>query len=283
MQKLNFKMKNMVSNEEILKMIYSSNEACKLIKTLKLSEDEVLQYSEKIFFYIEENKPCINCPGIKNCKKVDKGFIYKLEFDEYGGLVSKYYQCKEYKDYYGKASNIAYSTYNTDDILDADLKVFPSLVNETSKDFKEMNLALYKHAKTKGCYLTFKDQRKHKTFVLGLVATLINSYRCAVIKMSHFLQDLKANFKNNEAYENLMNKVMTAPILIIDDIGGETVSSWSRDDVLVNILNYRLDNDLITIFISEFEIEKLPLLYTLKNDKIKVDKLISRINQLTTY
>jgi len=62
-------------------------------------------------------------------------------------------------------------------------------------------------------------------------------------------------------------------------VGGESVTAWSRDEILLPLLNHRLDQNLTTIFISEFAIEQLPLLYTLQNDELKAKKFISKIKE----
>ena len=79
--------------------------------------------------------------------------------------------------------------------------------------------------------------------------------------------------------EELLNKFYNAQIVILDDVGGESVTAWSRDEILLPLLNHRLDQNLTTIFISEFAIEQLPLLYTLQNDELKAKKFISKIKE----
>ena len=69
-------------------------------------------------------------------------------------------------------------------------------------------------------------------------------------------------------------------VLILDDIGGESITSWSRDDILLPLLNARIDQHLTTIFISEFSLEQLPLLYTIQKDHLKAEKLISKMKEL---
>ncbi len=283
MEKFNYQYQKLMTDDEILAMIHQSQQANDLIAQLKLSDEEVLNYSEKILFFINENRPCETCSGIKHCPKAEKGLVYCLFRDDYNELMAKYQSCEPYYQYFGKAQNIVYSSYPIEDILDAKTDEFISLLSTQDSQFISMVAALVKQAKTKGCYLTFKKASEHKKFVLILVSVLINTYFCAIIKMSSFLQELKSCFKNKEKYDQLFYKVENAPILIIDHLGEETISAWSRDDVLLSILNYRLDHDLVTIFVSEFELKQLSLLYRLQNDHLKADKLISKIKQLTQY
>ncbi|NLC48473.1 MAG: hypothetical protein GX758_03850, partial [Tenericutes bacterium] len=64
----------------------------------------------------------------------------------------------------------------------------------------------------------------------------------------------------------------------------ENNTSWSRDEVLSTILQYRMDNDLTTFFTSNFTIDELEnlLAETSKGaDLIKARRIVERIRFLT--
>ena len=160
------------------------------------------------------------------------------------------------------------------------LQEFRSICLQLPKSFQTMYLKLYHHSSTKGCYLQIKDSRQRKIFEIGLLSTLLHQYRCSLVKISQFLSDLKALFADKNGYEDLLMKVYQCDVLILDDIGGESITSWSRDDILLPLLNARIDQHLTTIFISEFSLEQLPLLYTIQKDHLKAEKLISKMKEL---
>ena len=77
---------------------------------------------------------------------------------------------------------------------------------------------------------------------------------------------------------------MTSDILLLDDIGAENNSPWSRDEVLGTILQYRMDNNLITFFTSNFTINELETILSETSkgtDIIKAKRIIERIKSLT--
>ena len=81
-----------------------------------------------------------------------------------------------------------------------------------------------------------------------------------------------------------MIKLKKCDILLIDDLGAETVTSWSRDEVLGTILQYRMENNLSIFITSNLTIEELEThLSIIKNntDKVKARRIIERIKQLT--
>jgi len=72
--------------------------------------------------------------------------------------------------------------------------------------------------------------------------------------------------------------------LLIDDIGAENVTPWSRDEILGPILQYRMEEGLPTFFTSNLTLEELEVnLSSTKsgNDLLKARRIIERIKQLT--
>ena len=99
------------------------------------------------------------------------------------------------------------------------------------------------------------------------------------------LNKLKSTFDTEESFTETFELIKTSEILLIDDIGAETVTNWSRDEILGTILQYRMENNLTTFFTSNLTIEELEIHLSLnKNntDKVKARRIIERIKQLTT-
>jgi primosomal protein DnaI len=78
---------------------------------------------------------------------------------------------------------------------------------------------------------------------------------------------------------------MKTPLLLLDDIGAENCSAWSRDEVLGPILQYRMDNNLPIFFTSNLSLNELEKSLSMTSsgvDKVKARRIIERIKQLTT-
>ena len=81
----------------------------------------------------------------------------------------------------------------------------------------------------------------------------------------------------------VFDKVKKCDLLLIDDIGAETVTSWNRDEVLGTILQYRMQESLPTFFTSYLSLKELEV-HLAGNDsegKIKARRIIERIKYLT--
>ena len=73
-------------------------------------------------------------------------------------------------------------------------------------------------------------------------------------------------------------------MLLLDDIGAENCSNWSRDEVLGPILQYRMENHLPTFFTSNLTLDELEAALAVTSsgvDKVKAKRIIERIKQQT--
>ncbi len=84
-----------------------------------------------------------------------------------------------------------------------------------------------------------------------------------------------------ESYR-MINQVKHAKFLIIDDLGQETITSFSRDDILNPIITYRMEKGLNTIITSNYELEELNDLYTLRPiESKKVKSIFLKMSKLS--
>lgn len=68
------------------------------------------------------------------------------------------------------------------------------------------------------------------------------------------LYDLKATFDGSSNTRDLLEHVISAPILILDDLGAERLSDWAKD-ILHYIIVKRYNDKLPVIITSNFELE----------------------------
>ncbi|MDR0300239.1 MAG: primosomal protein DnaI [Streptococcaceae bacterium] len=61
----------------------------------------------------------------------------------------------------------------------------------------------------------------------------------------------------NFAAAEQVDEIKISELLVIDDIGGEINTAWSRDNILQVILQYRMDNVLPTFFTSNYSLKDL--------------------------
>ncbi|MCI9084609.1 MAG: primosomal protein DnaI [Bacilli bacterium] len=277
------------SYDEALK----SDDFKQIVTKLKMNREELINYTSTLEECASEYSHCKNCPGIDACKNKINGYAYLPRIVE-GNLEFSYRPCK-YKNKLDKKNKHLENTYaysvpkeireaSFNKIYKTDKNRYQTIIwlTEFMDKYKE-------NKEQKGLYLC-GNFGSGKTY---LIASMFNELakegiKSAIIFWPEFLRDLKASF--NSEYKNEFNdkynKIKKAPLLLIDDIGAETITSWSRDEILCPILQYRMEEKLPTFFTSNLNLEALEnhLAITSKGDEIiKAGRIISRIKQLTEY
>nr|WP_027106934.1 primosomal protein DnaI [Ligilactobacillus ceti] len=125
-----------------------------------------------------------------------------------------------------------------------------------------------------------------KTYTLGVIANELAQYDIPVtmVHLPSFIVAVKKAIGDNKNV-HLVDEIKKTPILMIDDIGADQLSSWSRDDVLGVILQYRMQEELPTFFSSNIAMEDLTEQYLTLNNRgeaepLKAQRIMERINFL---
>ena len=146
-------------------------------------------------------------------------------------------------------------------------------------------LASFKKNKhTKGLYLT-GDFGVGKTYILaGLTNSIARQgSRVVFLHVPSLIASLGSHFQDNSLNDEI-DRIASAPVLIFDDIGAETLSEWSRDDVLGVILQKRMDNVLPTFFSSNMTMDGLNEHFAKTRnsvDEVKARRLMERVRFLS--
>lgn len=124
-----------------------------------------------------------------------------------------------------------------------------------------------------------------KTYMLAGLANYVATNfdrNVAFLHVPTFIAGLSSHFGDNSLQDEIRN-LAECDILILDDIGAETLSQWSRDDVLGVILQARMDNVLPTFFSSNLDMEALESHFEeTRNatDPVKAKRLMQRVRFL---
>lgn len=139
---------------------------------------------------------------------------------------------------------------------------------------------------TPGLYLA-GDYGVGKTYLLGAIANELftsKSVKSTMIHFPSFAVEIKESISDNSVISQV-NKIKSADILMIDDIGADSMSGWIRDEILGVILQYRMQNDLPTFFSSNFSMDQLQdqLAKSQRGElePIKAQRIMERIKYLS--
>lgn len=284
---------NVVGKVDEIKLSQSFMDACsdkdfkEYVYHLNINEETLKKYTSSLEDAFQEHKNCANCSSLKDCQNKVVGYVYTPEKD--GKLITfSYNACKKYQ------TELKNNSYKENlELFDMPKEILAASLKNIYKDdkarlpiikyFKEFMDNYNAQEKPKGLYLT-GSFGSGKTY---MIASLFNELakkgiRSALIYYPEFLRSLKASFQTN--YDEKFNYIKKVPLLLLDDIGAENCSAWSRDEILGPILQYRMESHLPTFFTSNLSLEELEtaLAITSTNaDKVKARRIIERIKQLT--
>ena len=156
--------------------------------------------------------------------------------------------------------------------------------NKTIKINDNINNAIFikeydNNKKNKGLYL-YGSFGCGKTYIISALFNELkkNGYKTEIVYFPTLLRDLKSDF---DELESTMEYLEDVEILLIDDIGAEKVSEWSRDEILGTILQSRMNNYKTTFFTSNYSIYELEKKLASTDDKIAANRVCERIRILS--
>ena len=258
----------------------------KLIEKVKLPYEELAKYTSILEDCAEEYHNCLNCKNIMECKNRVKGHAYLPEVEN-NQLRFGYKMCKKQEKLLkeNKYLENIYSYNIPEEIVKASMKDIYVDDPNRIEIIKWINKFIKNYEKSeKGLYLS-GSFGSGKTYLLSAMFNELakQNVKSAIIFWPEFLVDLKNSMRNDDFGEKL-NRIKKVPLLLIDDIGAEATTSWSRDDILCPILQYRMQEKLPTFFTSNLSIELLEKHLASSKDgieEVKAKRIIERINQLT--
>lgn len=261
----------------------------KIANGTKLNTETLMKYTTKLEISSKEYNNCKKCKNILECKNEVCGYVfyperngdditfsylpckYKLEIDEQNKYLDNIY----YFDIPKEIKNAKIK-----DIKTKDENRFATI--EWIKNFMtnyEINQS------QKGLYLN-GNFGCGKTYLLSAMLNELakKGNKVAIIYYPEFLRSLKESFGVEDEFRKKFNYIKKVPLLLFDDIGAESVTEWTRDEILGPILQYRMEEKLPTFFTSNLTIEELEQHLSTTNkeiDLVKARRIIERIKQLT--
>lgn len=257
----------------------------KMIDSIDLEDEVLMKYTSKIKQAVTE---------LNNYKKDKKcllnempGFIFTPYVVD-GILNFKYKACEEKEKEINDLEYIknGYKFEVAKDIRNAKMSEIYTNDKNRVEIIKWVTAFIKKYRKGetyKGLYLSGNFGSGKSYIISATINELVKDGKtAAMVYYPKFLNILKASFSSD--FDEQLNYAMNADLLLLDDIGAENITSWSRDDILGTILQHRMDNKLVTFFTSNLTKEELEVhLSSTKDgvDKLKAKRIMERINFLT--
>jgi len=260
----------------------------KIVSSLDISKEELVKYTSLIRNSACELKNCKECKSLLQCQNEVKGFVYYPEVVE-DNIVFNYVSCK-YKNKLDKEFSYKKNIYSFDmpkSLLFASMKdihIDDKRRVEVIKWIKGFVDDYKKGVKRHGIYLT-GNFGCGKTYLLTAMLNELakSGHKVAIVYYPFFLRKLKMSFSLDEGANDDYNLIKNVELLLIDDIGAETTTAWSRDEILGTILQYRMEEGLTTFFTSNLNLDELEDHLSISKsgvERVKARRIIERIKQL---
>lgn len=254
----------------------------KFVNKFNLPKEEMMKHTSNLEESTIEYNNCLNCSGLMECLNKIRGYTYLPKVVN-NTLVFRYKACHytnnknkennhlKYVKYYNTPVGASNASWSNIDGKYLKRKDTIRWLNDFKNNYPNVNKGIYLYGNF-GCGKSY------------LITAMLNELakkqvRSTIVFFSEFLQELKSSF-DSDFSDKLLN-VKKTPILLIDDIGAEAISAWSRDEILCPILQYRMDEKLPTFFTSNLSIDDLEQHLSFNGKEVvKAKRIIERVKQL---
>ena len=261
----------------------------------ELSKEIVDRSLGKLYEYSTASHGCDKCTDLSNCKNIMNGFEPKLVIKR--DLIEiEYVKCpsKLQDENRRNISRMIESMHMPKEVMEAQLHDID--LDATSDESRisvveAANNFLNSIDETgelpqRGLYI-YGPFGIGKSFILGALANELahRGIKTIAVYVPEFLREIKQSIQDQTLNEKI-DFVKKAQVLILDDFGAESMSSWTRDEVLGTILQHRMAEQLPTFFTSNFSYEELEhhLTYSQRGEKdvVKAARIMERIRMVST-
>lgn len=252
----------------------------KVILDLQMSDAEVEEQLAALICLYEEDLYCAKCPGLEKCEKDYQRYRLSLRRDG-REIVREYSLCPVALQTLERKSRFMIADFPKD-WLTKELKD----VDITSNKRKKLVMALSASIRNKNgawFYVT-GNNKSGKSFIMAAYGSSYAKHIGRGVVFTNFSNlcgDLSNLYmKEKDKFYEKMEKLINAPLVIIDDFGNEFLNDVSFTNIVFPLVHERSIKGLPVCFISDFKFEDFPGLYN-KINPARVNQLMNLIKEHT--
>jgi len=239
---------------------------------------------------VRERENCARCEKLEDCPNMVTGHTPTLR-ENNGSITLAMRPCTKWLAEQEKRwrERMIRSHHISKDILHATFRSIEQSPERKEAIEKSIDFCLQfenKRPPAKGLYF-YGPLGVGKSYIAGaiqqeLLHVSIDSY---MVYLPEFMREMRSAIGTGEIQKKI-DAVKRATVLILDDIGAEYNTPWTRDEVLGAILQYRVSEHLPVIYTSNLNLDELEehLAYTDKggHEPMKAQRIMERIRHYVT-
>jgi primosomal protein DnaI len=246
----------------------------------------------KMYEFHNQSKECSKCPSLGECVNMIPGYQPQLLLKNKESIELDYHRCpsKVLADSQKEKEQKIKSVYIPSNLLSASfMDIYED--DEYRYQIKQKVWTFLKsynsNKKTKGFYI-HGGFGVGKTYILCAIANELaeKNTESMIMYFPEFIRELKSVMSNEGSFNKKLDSAKKVPVLMFDDIGAESMTSWMRDEILGPILQYRMLENLPTFFTSNLNFDELLRHYTYsqkgEEEGIKAQRILERIKYLSS-
>lgn len=236
--------------------------------------------------YQEDAEICDHCPGFLRCPKLAKGFRLQLTYDDQLGIQNHVHRCAPAEAFLAVSQNYIRRDF-ADELIairltDIDIPTTPSNRRKVLISFLQ---AINDHKPIDQGFFLFGPSGIGKSFMLiaFLNELALKGNLVAFVHFKTLVEEIRNLIKNGqgELATKRMQELQKVNFLVIDDLGREKISEWSRDSLLWELVDERSrQKGKITFFTAYDAPGVLMRDYQLDASR-RHERIFSRISELS--
>ena len=290
MEKLNFEFalspSQLLDREELIKGLLKNANVQAFLAHHDVDETFVSDNASKLNTWLAHLEKCKNCVGLHACRQEETGYVLGLQLDP---LLSFELQACAYQMNYLKQTEhkAKFSVLDCPEhYLLADVRNLLKVKADAQyiQSIKEMPTWLTQN-QHQGLYI-YGGLGVGKTY---LAMAILNYYakqnvRVAFANVPELAYQFYSSYTEDDQRAIKLERLKNASIVVFDDIGAETYSSYFRDEVLFPLLNGRMEANKMTLFTSNHDLANLAVHFRFNakgdDESLKSRRLMERIERL---
>ena len=290
MEKLNFEFE--LNNEQIaernklVKQLVLDTNVQAFLKNHQLDESFVSDNASKLNTWLHHLGKCKNCVGLHTCRQAETGYVLGLQLDPL--LSFELQACAFQLDYLKQTEHKAkYSVLDCpENYLLADVRNLLKVKADSQyiQSIKELPLWLSQN-QAQGLYI-YGGLGVGKTYLAMAILNYFakQNIKVAFVNVPELAYQFYSSYTEDDQRAIKLERLRNANVVVFDDIGAETYSSYFRDEVLFPLLNTRMDQKRMTLFTSNHDFANLAVHFRFNakgdDESLKSRRLMERIERL---